>query len=295
VAACYRQIFLLRSFPGKLDTPSGIEAFCKRVQQTVLSFQGGLLFEFSPESVFVTGDQSSGFEIEEKISKILDLPVKQLDLTRAKNIQAMDTGFQPEKMNSAFALAINEAEGLKCFNFRQGEFAARKQWMEHKASFIKTGIIASVILLLALFNVFFDSYSIGKRIEDIEMQKKDVFLSVFPKAKGVKGPLQLPHMKTKLAEEKKSSPLSGSGKNIRVIDELYDISNFMPKGIDVKFIRLDIKPEDITITGNTDTNSSVDAIKSGLEQSKNFKKITISSASKDKKENRVRFKLKVEL
>jgi len=49
------------------------------------------------------------------------------------------------------------------------------------------------------------------------------------------------------------------------------------------------------ISGNTDTFNAVDNIKNRLEKSDLFKKIIISSANIDKSDNRVRFKLKVNL
>jgi hypothetical protein len=49
------------------------------------------------------------------------------------------------------------------------------------------------------------------------------------------------------------------------------------------------------ISGDTDTFNSVDGIKNGLEKSNLFKKVVISSANINKSDNRVRFKLKINL
>ena len=56
-----------------------------------------------------------------------------------------------------------------------------------------------------------------------------------------------------------------------------------------------IQPENVIISGTTDTFNSVEDIKSRLEQVQFFEKVTISSANLDRSGNEVRFMLKVTL
>ena len=56
-----------------------------------------------------------------------------------------------------------------------------------------------------------------------------------------------------------------------------------------------INPEDILISGNTENFNSVDDIQTHLEKIPIFKKVTINSTNKDQNENRVQFKMKVDL
>jgi hypothetical protein len=56
-----------------------------------------------------------------------------------------------------------------------------------------------------------------------------------------------------------------------------------------------IQPDNVIISGTTDTYNSVDTIKSGLEQIPYFEKVTISSSNIDRSGNEVRFMLKIEL
>ena len=103
-------------------------------------------------------------------------------------------------------------------------------------------------------------------------------------------------MRIKIAAAKKNALLPGeTGKHIRTIDILNNISKLIPKETDVKLTRLVIGEESVQISGNTDTFNSVDDIKSRLEQVKFFQKITISSANINRSDNRVQFKLKVHL
>jgi general secretion pathway protein L len=56
-----------------------------------------------------------------------------------------------------------------------------------------------------------------------------------------------------------------------------------------------ISPDNVLISGTTDTFEAVDDIKSKLEQIDVFKKVTISSTNKDPSGKEVRFQMKVVL
>lgn len=88
---------------------------------------------------------------------------------------------------------------------------------------------------------------------------------------------------------------TGPGGNVQAIDALNTISQRIPEDIDVQFTRLVIGDENIQITGDTDTLSAVDNMKSQLEKAELFKNVTITSANREKTSNRVRFKLKLQL
>jgi len=103
-------------------------------------------------------------------------------------------------------------------------------------------------------------------------------------------------MRVKLKEAQKSSMFSGeTGKHTYAIDILKDISEFTLRDIDVNLTNLVVDMESVSIAGDTNRFNSVDDIKRGLEQSNLFNKVTISSANMNKSDNRVRFKLKVQL
>jgi general secretion pathway protein L len=103
-------------------------------------------------------------------------------------------------------------------------------------------------------------------------------------------------MRIKIQEARKNALLPGvTDNNIRAIDILNNISKLISKDINVDFTRLVIGAESTVISGDTDTFNSVDSIKNSLEKSDLFKKIIISSANINKSDNRVRFKIKINL
>ena len=100
--------------------------------------------------------------------------------------------------------------------------------------------------------------------------------------------------KIKEAQEQSTGP-GEANHNIRAIDIINDINKLVPGTLDVTVSRFVIGPENVQISGDTDTFNAVDDIKTRLEQGKLFKKVTISSTSKDNTENRINFKLKIDL
>ncbi|MBW1940432.1 MAG: hypothetical protein JRI28_03500, partial [Deltaproteobacteria bacterium] len=245
--------------------------------------------------VFITGCGLDGRRCEEDMAKILGLSVKRTDLVFDSDITIQnypDDSWNPDRMNNAFALALIEMAGLKGLNFRKGDFSLTKQWLEHKKSLIKTGILAGIVLAFVCFNIFLDSYYTGKKLTLLDQQITQIFKTTFPDVKRIVDPLQ--QMRVKLKEIQKQTGFAmETGKNIRAIDILNNISKVIPKEIDVELNRLVIGLENVLVSGETDTFNSVDDIKGRLEQLEYFKNVIISSANMDG--DRINFKLKMDL
>ena len=122
-----------------------------------------------------------------------------------------------------------------------------------------------------------------------------IFQSTFPQVKKVVDPLQ--QMRAEIEETRKASlfPMQDGG-GARMIDILEELSRRIPANLDVQFSRLIAGTEDsVTITGDTDTFNTVDAMKGSLEGSTIFKEVTIVSTNKESDGNRIRFRLKIKL
>ena len=200
----------------------------------------------------------------------------------------------PAKMDNALALALMEVEGYDGLNFHKGQFAAQKFISKHKGPLIKTGILAAAVLVLFFFTLIMESYTLNKHISRINSQMAQVFKSTFPAVKTIRYPYQ--EMQAKIRETKKTATFEAeAGPHIRSIDILNSISEQIPESITINLTRLVIQPDNVVISGTTDTYNSVDGIKGRLEKVPQFKKVTISSSNIDRSGNEVRFILKVEL
>jgi hypothetical protein len=247
--------------------------------------------------MLLTGCRLDAADFESHLSKMLTVPIKRIDLVRDTDIikhYRSEQPWIPHQNDGAFALALMGVQGSNGLNFRTGPFAAKKFWEENKRNLIKTSILAAMVALLALANIVLDSYLMNKKINRLDNQITNIFTSTFPDVKKIVDPLQ--QMRTKMQEVRGNTLLPGeTRRGIQAIDILRDISRLVPKAVDVNLTRMVVATDSVVLSGNTDTYKSVDNIKNSLEQAQFFKKIVISSANIDKSDNRVQFKLKIDL
>lgn len=296
-AIASKRIFLIRSFPIPSNPVSAVKSLGTNIQQTTAAFSELFNTDFIPEEIRVTGPGIIELNFEKELSDLLEVPVNPIELFRE-----IDTGienyaassFNCAKLDNALALALNEDKGIDRLNFHKGRFAVNEFLTRHKSSLVKTGILAGVVLALALLNFIFDFYFINKKINHLNHQITDIFKTTFPEVTKIVDPLQ--QMKVKIKEAKKSAFFpSETTKYIRSIDVLNEMSKRIPDKVDVDFTRLVISHENVMVSGITDTFNSADEIKSRIEESELFQKVIITSTSKEKSGSRIRFKLKVVL
>jgi len=289
-------VCLIRSFPIRSDGRSyKIKSLCNTIRRTHAALEKMIGLEFDSDGLFITGCGLDDLGFEQDMAQALGLPIQRIDLLGDTDLlkhQDPPKSWVPLLMDNALSLALMEVEGANGLNFRKGPFASKKFWEENKKSLIQTGVFFALVVALAFFNVFIDSYFTGKRVTRLDHQITDIFTSTFPDVKKIVDPVQQMRIKIQAARKKMLFP--GEAETpIRAIDILNNISQRIPREMDVTLTRMVIGSENVVISGDTDTFNSVDNIKSRLEQVNAFKKIIISSANINKSDNRVRFKLKI--
>jgi hypothetical protein len=292
------QIYLIRSFSINSNT-GRTAAICTDIQRTLAAFEEIFpSLNFQPDEIHITGCGSDGFGFEPDAERILGIPVRRADIIHDTGALIKGPPYS-ERMASyqtdnAYALALTEIDGTSgLLNFRRGPFAPKKQWAEHKGSLIKIAALVCLILLAAFSNIAIEAYSTEKKLNELNTRITDIFTSTFPDKKVVE---PLHQMRVELEEVRKNTFVpGGSGKNIRTVDMLNEISRRIPKETDVEFSRLVVSPDNISIAGETDTYNSVDDIKNNLEKAEIFKEVVITSSKVDKGDNRVSFKLRIQL
>ena len=288
---------LIRSFPLPAAAPTKAKMLCAQIQQTLAAFQESSELNLQPLEVVVSGVELNESNMASDISKTLDIPVKAASMADRLGIPVESyTGnpWIPAQMDNALALAVMEVEGYPALNFHKGQFAAQKFLSKHKAPLIKTGILAAAVLVLMIFNLLMQTYIVNKQLSGIERQMTQIFKATFPEVKTVRYPYR--EMQARMRETKKNASFQAeAGPHIRSIDILNSISQKIPDNIKVDLTRLVIQPENVIISGTTDSFKSVEEIKSRLEQIQYFEKVAISSSNLDRSGNEVRFILKVVL
>ena len=133
-----------------------------------------------------------------------------------------------------------------------------------------------------------------RQIDRVNRQITGIFKETFPEVKRVGDPFR--QMQSKVKEFQNNTEFqTTSTSQILSIDILNNISKSISESITVDISRMVISPENVIITGTTDTFEAVDEIKNKLEQIDAFKKVTISSSNKGRSGNEVRFQMKVVL
>ena len=292
VAVSSGKVSMVRTLPTGAAVDREGDRMCTQIRQTLLAYQDIQEDGFEPQKVFLTGSVN-GYAA--KIGQALSIPAQRADIISQSPVKLSTETvmtWKPERMDHALALALMDVSGFKAFNFRKGPFAITKRWLEHKQRIIQTGILAVVVLLLMLLNAMVTYYSTSKQVAVVDKRIEDTFLSAFPEVKRIVDPLS--QMRQKIEEAKKTT-LSAGAERLQppMIDILNEISRRIPKSVDVEIERMVIGDENVLIAGNTSAFNFVDDIKGALETSQMFNSVTIVSTNKEKKGNRIRFRLKV--
>ncbi|MBF0224448.1 MAG: PilN domain-containing protein [Desulfobacterales bacterium] len=289
-----KQICIIRSL--KMPSSDKIKFICSSIRQAIDYFEEVFGVEFNVENLVITGSGiENSIHSEKEIEESLGIKVKKLDLINHVNIRVKldDTSsWNPCLMDGALALALIENETIEGLNFQKKTFAFKKIWEEHKSDFIKTGIVGLFAIILLFINIIFDINSLNSEFLKEQKQINEIVKLTFPEINKIVDSVQ--QVKIKLKELKEKNLLNQElVNNVFAIDILNEISQKIPKTINVEISRLVIGPEGVQLSGVTDTYNSIDEIKGKIERSDIFKKVIISSATAGK--NGIDFKLKIDI
>ena len=275
---------------------SWFKSFCITVQNTIHAIGWQSNKEIHPEKTFFTGIGALYPETGSLLTRFLDVPAEQIDLSRDSSFGMEGSIAQiwnPALMDNALALSLWDGKKGQSFNLRKGEFEIKKRDFWLKKEFRRAMVFLVVILALLAADIGIDYYFLKKRYRMLDQKITEIFRQTFPDVKRIVDPVQ--QMKVKI-NEAKTSAISAPGTNVgkRVLGLLEDISQRVPKQLDVQVSRMVIDQETMRISGKSDTFNTVDNIKSALESSKYFSAVAISSANLDRTGKQVQFEIKLQ-
>ncbi len=184
-------------------------------------------------------------------------------------------------------------------NFCRGRFGKDSFFRKYARNISTTAAIGIVVLGILLFGVFKEIRALETKIAAVNAEIELIFMNTFPGVKNIGEPLLQMQSLVKQAQQK-SGISSGhdqiAGKMTYSAGEvLYELSEKIPSTIDVDVSRLLLSNDRLTLSGSTDNFNTVDQIKSYLEASHIFKRVTIGSAAADKNGSRILFQFMIEL
>ncbi|MDA8404294.1 MAG: type II secretion system protein GspL [Desulfobacteraceae bacterium] len=292
------RVHIARSFHAPMpDTRLKAKKLSDAVIQVVGAFEATFVTAFEPARIWISGTGMDAAVLQEEIHRVLDIPVTHVNLLHDIDLNikpAPGVPFEPDRMNAALSLAALEIFGLPAINFFGSRSIIKKYWEEYRNDFIRTGVMAAFVFVIALFNVLLEAHFLQKEVQRYNRQIAFLFQSTFPDVTKIIDPLQ--QMRAKVDEERKKNMFTGDMENeMANIDILNEISSRIPAGQDVEFTNFVRGDKSLLVTGNTDSFNTVDDIKGRLSQAEGLKNITINSANMEKATNRIQFKLKIDL
>ena len=296
-AAVDNQIQWIRSFPLAPNTAP--DAVKRQVMLSLAAFEEHYGYDLDNSEMVVTGHGLTDTLDRDTLDTALGISSYPSDLVSQQGLVA-PVGEGPSamhwdahRMDNALALGLAEIGGFQSLNIYRSQFPAKKLWAKYKDQLVKTGWIAAAVLALMLVGQLIESYSLNRRINQIEQQAQSIYRATFPKATKITDPFA--EMEINLREAKKAAGINTASEDqVRSIDILNSISKQIPADVTVDISRMVIAADNILISGQTGGYDSVDGVKNSLEKIPYFKKVTITSSNIDRSGKEVRFQIKAE-
>jgi general secretion pathway protein L len=291
------RVVFIRTFVHGSDT----QTLLKTVQHTIHAFGAGRKanqierFE-SPEKAFLTGQGATQPRVSQAVTEALGIPAEKVDLCNDDRIRLGENAeplWDPHLMDGALSLALGRynAKGLGP-NLRRNGFEVQKRSFYRSKIFRKVAAWLLVIATLWAVDMGVDTYFLKQRAAALDNRILVLFKKTFPHISRIVDPVKQAQIEINELN-RVSKPGQVAGTNSKALDLFLEISERLPKSMDLKVSRLVIDPNSVRIKGNTDTYNTVDRVKQGLEKSSLFKTTTISSANLDRGKNRVLFEIKL--
>lgn len=272
--------------------------FCLELQNTIeyMTINGSLQNE--PARIILTGGGSLFNPLRKELEAFFHTSCEFLDLPQIKHLDIEEnirSRFAPQSINTAIAAGLRFFSGRRSFNFRQGDFAAKNNSLDFKKQLKSLTVVAGIILALAVVNQLLDYGLKTRHLNAIKKQIAFTFKKNFPEAGNMNESLQLQHMKTKLAENKKTFGFYEGLPQATTVELLNNISSLIPSSMNVVFTALSYENRVIAIKGEAKTMDDVTSVKNSLSGSKFFTAVTLGSTSLAKDGNKVDFNLRIDV
>lgn len=272
-----------------------LKALCDRVQHTLHAYASDRGHGVEPDRMYLTGGDFSCPETEMFIHDASGVPVEWVDVRRDKRIKeggASACEWAPGVMDNALASAISSPHHGPHVDFRRNGFAKRQGYPGIREG-VKKGLVFLVLILMLLSaDVITDTYFLKKTYERLDTRLVDMFKQTLPRVTRIVDPVQQLRVAVNQLERTNAPSFAGESEQA-TLNLLRDISRRIPPTLNVHISRMTVDPESVRMSGKTDTFNSVDSLKSELAPSAFFSQITISSANLDKKDNRIKFELRL--
>jgi len=287
-----RNIAFIRrlQYPESSDTG---KLLMRSIYHTRIYYMEKLDETFNPEQLVITGTRLDD-TILEQISEETEMAVQEADLINRLSVKIDKESLEnwhPHVMDNALAMALIQNKGNSSFNLRQGPFAIKRRWQEYKNEIVNSVMCCVIIALAFCASMFIDNKILERENQSLTNAVKNIFAQALP-GESISDPVK--QMKERIEILKSSFMVPGNNEpTLSVIDTMNLISKLIGNDIDVRLTRFVAEGTDIHISGTTDAFNSVDIIKNKLESAQQIQSVSVTSSKKERRGDKILFKLKV--
>jgi general secretion pathway protein L len=233
--------------------------------------------------------------IDEMLSERTGFDVQRLGLPTGQEGTGFAAGGNPVLYAPAIALAMRgTTRRTTNLNFRQDEFAQRLDFGRYRRDFGTTGILAAVVLGLAVLDFASGALLESRSAGDIESQIREIHESVFPGKPLSSNPVASLREAVRAARDRAEFLGVYSG-NRSALDLLEEISRRVPPDLDVLFDELSIDGQTIRIRVSAKSFEAADRLGSELAKFGPFSHSRIGAIETDRKTGAKNFNVTISL
>lgn len=268
---------------GNGAAAGGGEDLVADVRWTLLALNGAPIDDDTP--CYVAGDPAMIAELERPLAASLGVAVRRLDRLSLHSVAADVVGQAPA-FSSSLGMALREISPGAALgvNFRKGEFTFHRGQQELRRALRTVALLGLVVLVLTVLDMFVKYQQLRQQAATIDAQIQKVFAATLPDLG------RPPNPKMVLQEESDALrarvdlvtdivPVSTATS----IDILRAAASAIPNQVRIDCDEWTMDPDAVRVRCNTETYTTVDDIKAGLEKTGIFSAVEVKDAKPDPK------------
>ncbi len=270
-----------------------LERIAAEMLRTAASLEPALSTEGIGE-ITLFGGTAQLERLDDWLAKRTGIPCVRLGLPREEHA-GLVAGGPPLLFAPTIALALRgTAHSVTEMNFRQDEFARRLDLSRYRQQFGSTGILAGVVLLLALLSAGTGTYLESMRARGIEAQVEALYGEVFPGRTVPSNPIA--SMRQAVSEANERADFLGVYRgNLSALDLLVEISKRVPPELEVVFEELSIDRQTVRIRVYSKSFEAADRLGAELGKFAPFAQTRIGAIETDKRRGGKKFNVTISL
>lgn len=268
------------------------------VRQSLLSVSRSL--DLTVRKVYLCGKGSRLKGLDRHLADELQVAVEPIALRGPVGSLLEAEGQDPAAAATSLGLAYHAIREMAAsrLNLRTGEYTYISERAELKRQALSVGVMAGVLLLLALIYFGLQYRFRSQEYERVSRTLDDVALEIFPELRNVPAGVQRTSAITsRIDQERRERDLFAplSAESLSVLDVMLEITKAVPQDVKIDVREMIMEGDKIRIEAETDSYNAAEQIKENLLATGVFASADIPEAKDSIDQSSVKFKMMLEL